>query len=94
MALEFPVFLDYLYGESVYHISESQPCSLAKLADYFGVESLQEESALHCAQQMFSLMKAQFDEISQDMPSAVLVCIMKKIMVKSQNGHKPSNHWD
>jgi hypothetical protein len=92
MASEFPAFLDFLYGESVpehgtpdprpcsIHIRESQPWSLGKLADYFAVESLLHTCAWHCAQQMFLLTKAQFDEMSQGMPSALLVCTLKKVM--------------
>jgi hypothetical protein len=92
MALEFPAFLDFLYGESVpehgkpdprpcsIHMRDSQPWSLGKLGDYFGVESLLHTSAWHCAQEMFLLTKAQFEEKSQGMPSALLVCILEKVM--------------
>jgi hypothetical protein len=80
MALEFPAFLDFLYGESLNNMRASQPWAMIKLADYFGVESLQQQSSSYCAHEMFLLTKAQFVEKSQDISSAVLVCIMTKVM--------------
>jgi hypothetical protein len=101
MASEFPAFLDYLYGvgerndpRSVLHLTYSQPWCLAKLADYFDVESLLQLATDRCADQMYSTMDNDlFEDKIKHLPSNLLVCIMKQIMHKAFTGYRPASDW-
>jgi hypothetical protein len=82
IARDFPAFLDYLHGGPATSIvlGTSQPWSLGKLAEYFGVEPLLKDTIPRSAMQMFSMTAVEFDERSESMSSALLVRILKEVM--------------
>jgi hypothetical protein len=75
-------------------LEEYRPWWMAQLADHFDTGLLLHSAVDDYAMETLSLTKDMFYQNSKNMPSTVLICKMKKMMMLIHNGHRPRIFWD